>query len=326
MNRLMLTPIFTGLRLALHALIALLSVFVIVRAFATHVDHAAIIVLLAVLFLVTYALGAIRGRDDRELLVWTWLGLLTAEWFGLILVSADAAYLVFALFFLYLQLLPPRWGIVTVACTATLAIFALSWHLGLNTGVVVGPLIGAAVAIVLGLGSRALYREAEERGRLIDELLATREELARHERESGVLSERARLAREIHDTVAQGLSSIQMLLHAAERADGERPGIEHIRLARETAATNLAESRRFIRELTPVALEEQTLAGALQRLGMSANQSNALSANGDSPLHVTFRSLVTLRRSQCRWKPRCSGLRRGLSPILRSMRPPGAHR
>src|SRR4029450_1989810 len=47
--------------------------------------------------------------------------------------------------------------------------------------------------------------------------------LAAPSREAGTLAERERLAREIHHTVAQGLSSIQMLLHAAERdVDGER--------------------------------------------------------------------------------------------------------
>ena len=296
MNPLVLTPIFSALRLGLHALIALLSGFVIVRALfmsGMHGQRTAIIAL-AILFLITYVAGVVKDpkhRANRELLVRVWLGLLTIEWFALILVSSDAAYLVFALFFLYIQLLPPKWGVISVAFSAILAIVALSRFLGFNTGVVVGPTIGAAVAVVLGLGSRALYHEAEERGRLIDELLATREELARHERETGVLSERARLAREIHDTVAQGLSSIQMLLHAAERADGERPGIEHIRLARETAALNLAESRRFIRELTSVALEEQTLVGALQRLAASANRSDALDATsgGSAPaLNVTF--------------------------------------
>lgn len=298
MKPLVLTPIFAALRLGLHALIALLSGFVILRAVFTPGTHAErpVIIALAVLFLITYVVGVVkdpRHRADRDLLVRAWLGLLTIEWFALILFSSDAAYIVFALFFLYIQLLPTKWGVISVAISAMLAIIALIRFLGFNTGVVVGPTIGAAVAIVLGLGSRALYHEAEERGRLIDELLATREELARHERETGVLSERARLAREIHDTVAQGLSSIQMLLHAAERADGERPGIDHIRLARETAALNLAESRRFIRELTPVALEEQTLVGALHRLAASANRSEALGAAADHStsapaLDVTF--------------------------------------
>jgi signal transduction histidine kinase len=83
-----------------------------------------------------------------------------------------------------------------------------------------------------------------------------------------VLAERARLAREIHDTLAQGLSSIQLLLHAAERADPEGPGVEHIRLARETAAANLADARRFIRELTPPDLDDG-FGAALRRLAQT---------------------------------------------------------
>lgn len=115
----------------------------------------------------------------------------------------------------------------------------------------VGPIIGAAVAVAIGLGYQALYREAAERGRLIDELMNTREELASTSRDAGKFAERERLAAEIHDTVAQGLSSIQMLLHAAERADPDSPAIRQISLARETAADSLAETRQLIAELTP---------------------------------------------------------------------------
>ncbi len=60
-----------------------------------------------------------------------------------------------------------------------------------------------------------------------------------------------------------------MLLHAAERADPERPGVEHLRLARETAAVNLTEARRFIRELTLPQLDDDGLGGALRRLAES---------------------------------------------------------
>ncbi|MGA6096163.1 sensor histidine kinase, partial [Microbacterium sp. NPDC079356] len=143
---------------------------------------------------------------------------------------------------------------------------ALGIHGEWTVGGIVGPIVGAAVALLIGLGYQALAREAQQREVLMQELLATRGQLAATEREAGVLAERARLAREIHDTVAQGLSSIQMLLHAAERADGERPGIEHIRLARETAAAGLADTRRFIRELTPPDLDDRGLGSALRRL------------------------------------------------------------
>ena len=139
-------------------------------------------------------------------------------------------------------------------------------HRGWTIAGAVGPIIGAAVAVAIGLGYQALYREAAERGRLIDELMNTREELASTSRDAGKFAERERLAAEIHDTVAQGLSSIQMLLHAAERADPDSPAIRQISLARETAADSLAETRQLIAELTPAALDGQSLADALRRI------------------------------------------------------------
>ena len=120
------------------------------------------------------------------------------------------------------------------------------------------------------------------------ELLATRDRLAATEREQGVLAERARLAREIHDTVAQGLSSIQMLLYAAERADATGPGIAHVRLARQTAADGVAETRRFIRELAPPSLE-WGLGPALQRLTEAWAQRESVDVEVSVPGEVPLR-------------------------------------
>lgn len=151
--------------------------------------------------------------------------------------------------------------------TTALTIVAFAVHGGLSVGGVVGPIVGAGVALLIGLGYSALEKRAAEREALMAELLATRDRLAAAEREQGTLAERSRLARELHDTVAQGLSSIQMLLHAAERADATGPGIAHVRLARQTAADGLAETRRFIRELAPPSLD-RGLASALERLAV----------------------------------------------------------
>ena len=52
--------------------------------------------------------------------------------------------------------------------------------------------------------------------------------------------------------------------------------MEHIRLARETAADNLAEARRFIRELTPPDLDDNGLGGALRRLAVGQWQAQGL--------------------------------------------------
>jgi signal transduction histidine kinase len=263
-----LTPVFVGLRTGLHILFIALTGLVIARAIVDPSDSSVATLVVAVIVVVTYGLGAVPTAIPRARGAWRlgWLTLLTMEWAILLWLSSDAAYLVFPLFFLYLHLLGRLWGPVAILASTILAICALGIHGGFTVGGVVGPLVGAGVALLIGLGYEALAREAQQREALVRELIATQGQLAATEHESGVLAERARLAREIHDTLAQGLSSIQMLLHAAERADPGRPGVEHIQLARETAAANLAEARRFIRELTPPQLDDQTLGAALRRL------------------------------------------------------------
>ncbi|WP_291050662.1 sensor histidine kinase [Herbiconiux sp.] len=260
-----LTPVFVGLRTGLHLLFVGLAALVIARAVLVPSDIGVAVVVLAVVLLATYAAGAVSHRGGRVASV-LWLALLSLEWVALLWLTPEAAYLVFPLFFLYLHLLGRGGGSAAILVSTVVAIGALGLHGGWSVGGVIGPLVGAGVALLIGLGYQALAREAQQREALMQELLDTRGQLAATERESGMLAERARLAREIHDTLAQGLSSIQMLLHAAERADPGRPGIEHIRLARETAAANLADARRFIRELTPPDLDDRGLGGALRRL------------------------------------------------------------
>jgi signal transduction histidine kinase len=128
------------------------------------------------------------------------------------------------------------------------------------------------VVIATVFGYQGLHAESEQRRRLIFELDRTRSELAAVEHRAGVMDERERLAREIHDTLAQGLSSIQLLLRAANRSLDPQRQVDPARAwglveqARHEAQENLAEARRFVRALAPGDLEESTLAGALQRL------------------------------------------------------------
>lgn len=266
-----LAPVFAGLRIGLHVLLIGLAGFAAVRAFAVSSPNAEGAAVAAASFVAVYAAGAgrLRGHGGRGTarrgLVLAWVIALTLLWAVLTWLSPEGAYLAFPLFFLFLRLLPGRIGTVAIGGAAGFAIVALGAHHGFSVGGVVGPLVAAGVAVLIGLAYRALVREAEERERLLEELIRTRERLARTEREQGVLAERGRLAREIHDTVAQGLSSIQMLLRAAER-DAPEPAAGYVRLARETAADSLAETRQIIRELTPERLEDG-LPSALRRLG-----------------------------------------------------------
>lgn len=264
-----LTPVFVGLRIGLHALVVTLLTLVLVRILLTNAPLMPVELALVAAFAVVYVLGARIQRMTarrRRVAGALWVTALTIVWAALMVLVPEAAYLVFPLFFLYLHVLPRVAGPAAVVLSTAIAVLALGLHGGFTLGGVVGPLVGAAVAMLIGLGYRALAREAAEREALVAELVSTRDRLAATEREQGMLAERARLAREIHDTVAQGLSSIQMLLHAAEAADGERPGLEHIRLARATAAEGLADTRRFIRELAPPTLDDG-LGPALVRLG-----------------------------------------------------------
>ncbi|MBD2465982.1 GAF domain-containing protein [Oscillatoria sp. FACHB-1407] len=92
--------------------------------------------------------------------------------------------------------------------------------------------------------------------------------LAEQAKQTAVLEERNRMAREIHDTIAQGLAGILIQLQAAEDTDltdaGDRQA--HIAQARHLAAASLAEARRSVRALRPQVLEETNLAGALTGL------------------------------------------------------------
>ncbi|MET1052672.1 MAG: sensor histidine kinase [Mycetocola sp.] len=285
MNHSALTPVFAGLRWSLHLLLIGLLALVMVRATLMNAPNVAAVHGASVVMLAVYLGGAYLAhrRPDLVSKAWTgrvWVLALSLVWLVLVVLSQDAAFIVFPLFFLYLQLLPTQVAILAVAVSTAVTVTAVGLHAEFTIGGVLGPMIGAGVAVAIGLGYRALYREAEERQALIGALVETRDELAIAERAAGVLAERERLAREIHDTVAQGLSSIQLLLHAAERLDGERPGIDQLRLARQTAADSLVDTRRIIAELTPPALDDRTLPGALRRL--AAQTEHTLRAAGAS--------------------------------------------
>ncbi|GGT97145.1 sensor histidine kinase [Streptomyces lateritius] len=257
-----LTPVLRVLRLCLHLLLAGLLALAALRADSA--GGAA----LAALTSAVYAAGFLPSVQESRRAAGVWLGVLCASWLALLWLTPEGLWVAFPLYFLQLHLLPVRWSVPSVALTACAAILSYVRHgAPLNPGVFIGPLLGAAVAVATVLGYQALYRESERRRRMVEELIATRAELAAAERHAGTLAERERLAREIHDTLAQGLSSIQLLLRAAERTLPEdSPAAGHIERARRAAQDNLAEARRFVRALSPPDLEHGSLAAALERL------------------------------------------------------------
>ncbi|MGW5194329.1 sensor histidine kinase [Kribbella sp. NPDC004138] len=250
-----------------------------------------------------YAVGPLlpRVRLSKTAAAW-WLAVVGLLWLALLALSPDGVWVAFPLYFLQLHLLPRRAGLVAVLVTAAAAIagFAAHQH-SFSPAVAIGPALGAAVAVAVVRGYQALYRESEERRRLIDDLTATRADLATAQHNAGMLAERERLAREIHDTLAQGLSSIHLLLSAAERALPDRPEVAgpQVAQARQTAGDNLAEARRFVAALTPPALERNSLAGALERLCTTTSAQLRLTARWSSsgePVPLSTEQEVALLR------------------------------
>jgi signal transduction histidine kinase len=278
-----LTPVLTVLRTCLHLLVGALLVLAAARAVADRAEQTSAVVSAAVVVALVYGVGPLLRpvRTRLRAAAW-WLAALLLVWLILLALTPDGVWLAFPLFFVELHLLPRRWSVPVVAATTTAAIAGFGWHTHtLSPGTIVGPTLGAAVAVAVTFGYQALYRESEQRRRLIEELTSTRSELAAAEHAAGVLAERERLAREIHDTLAQGLSSIQLLLRAAERALPEHPDAAtgHVQHAREAALDNLTEARRFVHALSPPDLESGSLSAALERLCAGTERSAELTVH-----------------------------------------------
>ncbi|NYE45370.1 signal transduction histidine kinase [Spinactinospora alkalitolerans] len=234
----------------------------------------------AVLLALVYCAGAFVGRHGtRRAPALVWLAAVTAIWAALLLVGPDFAWLAFPLFFIHLHLLRRAHAVAAVLVITGAVIATQALHAGrLSMAMMLGPLLGAAFAVVIALGYAALYRESEQRRVLIDDLTRTRGELAASQHQAGVLAERERLAREIHDTLAQGLSSIVLLLRSAETTLPQDPAIALARIAeaRESASANLAEARRFVRDLAPPSLSGGSLPEALRRLCERTGRDNGI--------------------------------------------------
>jgi len=135
-----------------------------------------------------------------------------------------------------------------------------------------GGRIGLLVVISSGRRfSRSTVRSYQTIGAqaaLALENLRLVEEARKAGRQAGVLKERQRMAHEIHDTLAQGFTSIVMNLEAAEgdmSPDSTRTQ-HHLDQARLTARESLTEARRLVWALRPEALSSASLPEALQNL------------------------------------------------------------
>ncbi len=147
--------------------------------------------------------------------------------------------------------------------------------------VLFGAILVANAMLVLLFGHFADLEEARGRARLetiaelertntalqqaLDENAALHAQLLVQAREAGVADERRRLAAEIHDTLAQGLTGIIAQLQVVTVTPDPVLGREHTDRAIALARHSLGEARRSVHNLSPVALADDGLPDALKK-------------------------------------------------------------
>ncbi|MFI6034178.1 sensor histidine kinase [Streptomyces sp. NPDC051315] len=142
-------------------------------------------------------------------------------------------------------------GFLGLATAGTLAGTVLrqdGWSVEFFSETLVSTLIVVAVGVLIGLWAHSVVEQSTERARLIDELERAQAQLSEAHQRQGAADERERMAREIHDTLAQGFASIVVLAEAARAgldSDTARSA-QQLRSIESTARENLAEARELV--------------------------------------------------------------------------------
>jgi signal transduction histidine kinase len=125
-------------------------------------------------------------------------------------------------------------------------------------------------SIALGMWITTIAGVGVERGRLLDELREAQAELAARHRDAGTSTERERLAREIHDTIAQSLTGVVMLAQqtrGALAAGDLTTTRERLDVIEAAAREALTEARTLVAATASTGPAGTDVAAALHRLG-----------------------------------------------------------
>lgn len=122
------------------------------------------------------------------------------------------------------------------------------------------PVASFGAGVILWMTLVRAEGESAELAEIVERLRAAQSDLAASEREKGALEERSKFAGEIHDTLAQGFTSIVLLSRAARRTDDWEQSIDAIEAV---AAENLQAARRLVAAIGPAELESASLPDAL---------------------------------------------------------------
>jgi signal transduction histidine kinase len=256
------------LEIAVHAAFFLVVIGSLGRLFAMNAPLCIYVLGLSILlsggYVATVWAGNRLGRWQLPV-----IAVVTGTWVWLISTvpvpyAAVYSWLAIPLACLLLRALPPRTAIVAAGIVTVLLVAALYRQSG-DLDLVLPPAAAVWATIALYAGQQ---RDTAIRQQLVEQVRSTRDQLAEQQHQSGILAERARLAREIHDTVTQELAGSRMLLQAADRDWDTDPAKarQRVRGVTETLGQNVVQARRLIADLTPAELEEGGIEAALAEL------------------------------------------------------------
>lgn len=265
----------------------------------------------AAALLLWYGAGVVLARRyAEEVAARGWLVGLTVLWVASVAISAEFVWFAFVLWLLAGHLLG-RW-ISVMFSLLVFAVVALApvLHSGETTYAnIFGPLIGGIFALGVSRGYLELRKDARERELLVESLQLAKqemsdlqEELALTQRHSGAIAERTRISRDIHDTIAQGLSSIALLVRAELAPPVAGNATRTLAQVEALAADSLVDVRRIVAELTPSELQDNALAAALgrmlQRFGDETGVITVLHVDETLPVLPTSHEVALLRTAQ----------------------------
>ncbi|PPL17627.1 sensor histidine kinase [Microterricola pindariensis] len=274
-----LSTTIRSMQIGLHLITAALLVVAATRAAVDAVPLAPVLTG-ALAFAGWYAGGILlAGRVQGRHVGGWWLAGLALIWVGAVAASAEFIWLAFPLWLLAGYVLRLRWAIpFSVAIFAVVTVAPILQFGSTNYATVIGPLLGGTFALSISRGYVELVNDLRERQRLVAslvqaqrEMAALQEELAQTQRLAGAKAERTRISRDIHDTIAQGFSSISLLatgaLESAQNENGQGERMPRTLAQIDAIARdNLVDVRRIVAALAPSELEEVALAGALRRM------------------------------------------------------------
>ncbi|MFI6147882.1 sensor histidine kinase [Streptomyces sp. NPDC051109] len=202
------------------------------------------------------------------------------------------------------MLLPVRRAIGAMAVVALLPVagWAVLWRPAGHIVFInaVSSFVTFAFSSFFGAWIIRIIEQSQERASLIAELDASREEVARLSAAQGAHAERERMSREIHDTLAQGFTSLLMLVQAVQSeldADPEQAR-RHLELMAATARQNLSEARALVAGGAPADLDAGSLPDAVRRLAARQVPPAEVSVTGEVRPLAAALEVVALRSCQ----------------------------